>query len=124
MDGGPNKRGIRWRWRLSALAAVLLMVVVSAEAAQFGQRRGRGRGGGRGPRLGSLAQGSPLWDRYVTFDDFDGSFQFCRLQFRNATDGDGDGWSVDWPRADQNLSIRLSELTRTPVSMDATDTPN
>ena len=66
----------------------------------------------------------PTWNRYATVDDFDGAFQFCRLQFRNATNGDGDGWGVDWPRADQNLSIRLSELTRTPVSMDAAANPN
>ena len=124
MDPGTSKHRVRWPLRLSALASVLLVVLSAEAAVQLGQRGGGGRGGGRGPRVGSLAQGAPLWDRYVTFDDFDGSFQFCRLQFRNATDGDGDGWGVDWPRADQNLSIRLSELTRTPVSMDATDTPN
>jgi hypothetical protein len=109
---------------LGALGIVLLLVVVTAEASQFAQRGGGGRGGRGGPRPGSLGRAAPLWDRYVTFDDFDGSFQFCRLQFRNATNGDGDGLNVDWPRADQNLSIRLSELTRTPVSMDASDTPN
>ena len=115
-----NGRFDRWLWRLGALALTLLLVVVSAQAAQFGQR-GFGRGRGGGGRIGGT--GAALWDRYVTFDDFDGTFQFCRLQFRNATNGDGDGWSVDWPRADQNLSIRLSELTRTPVGMDATETP-
>ena len=56
-------------------------------------------------------------------EDFDGGFQFCRLVFRNATNGDGAGWSVDWPRADENLSIRLSERTRIPVSMDETGQP-
>ena len=30
---------------------------------------------------------------------------------------------MDWPRADENLSIRLSELTRTPVSMDQSQQP-
>jgi hypothetical protein len=48
--------------------------------------------------------------RYATPHDFDGGFQFCRVQF------DGRGWAVDWPRADLNVSIRLSELTRTTVS--------
>lgn len=114
-----NAADRRWsRWL--AAVAVALLLAATAEAAQ----RGRGQfGGGRGfgQRIGGA--GAPLWDRYVTFDDFDGSFQFCRLEFRNSTNGDGDGWGVDWPRADQNLSIRLSELTRTPVGMDATGTP-
>src|SRR5262249_60341189 len=38
--------------------------------------------------------------------------------FRNDPGGDGNGWSVDWPRADENLSTRLSELTCVPVSLD------
>jgi hypothetical protein len=54
---------------------------------------------------------------FATLADFDGGFQFCRLVFRNDRQGDGAGWDVDWPRADENLSIRLSELTRVPVSM-------
>ena len=32
--------------------------------------------------------------------------------FSESTDGDGGDWSVDYPRADVNLSIRLSELTQ------------
>ena len=39
--------------------------------------------------------------------------------FRQNPYGDGDGWSVDYPRADINLSYRLSELTTTSVSRDA-----
>jgi hypothetical protein len=96
-------------WALGLSIALLL--AASAVAAQG--RRGQP----------SSDRNAPSWDRYATVDDFDGSFQFCRLQFRNAADGDGDGWGVDWPRADQNLSIRLSELTRTPVSMDSDDNP-
>jgi hypothetical protein len=84
--------------------------VATAAAAQFG------RGGGR---FGGFGRGVV----FATPDDFDGGFQFCRIVFRNASNGDGGGWSVDWPRADENLSIRLSELTRLPVSMDETDLP-
>ena len=43
---------------------------------------------------------------------------FCRISFRNAPYGDGAGWSVDYPRADMNLSIRFSELTSALVSRD------
>jgi hypothetical protein len=39
--------------------------------------------------------------------------------FRQARDGDGGDWSVDYPRADVNLTFRLSELTTTSVSRDA-----
>jgi hypothetical protein len=49
---------------------------------------------------------------------YDGAFMFCRILFDNAPDGDGGGWSVDWPRADENLSYRFSELTSTSVSRD------
>ena len=45
-------------------------------------------------------------------------FTFCRLAYREANDGDGGGWGVDYPRADMNLPIRLSELTKTPVNFD------
>jgi len=60
---------------------------------------------------------------YATLKDFDGGFQFCRVVFRQSRGGDGAGWNVDWPRADINLSIRVSELSRVPVSMDATNEP-
>jgi hypothetical protein len=82
---------------------VALTLAVSVEA-QFRQRGFRGF---RNLGLGSLA----------TERDFDSNFQFCRVWFRNDFRGDGGGWNVDYPRADINLSIRLSELTRTNVSM-------
>ena len=91
------------------MAAALL--VASASAAQFR----------RGPEEGRRSF-QPR-ERFATLDDFDGGFQFCRLVFRNASNGDGGGWSVDYPRADENLSIRLAELTRVPVSMDAGENP-
>lgn len=49
-------------------------------------------------------------------EDIDSRFQFCRVVF-NSGGGDGGNWSVDWPRADINLSIRLAELTKADVSM-------
>jgi hypothetical protein len=55
--------------------------------------------------------------------DYDGGFRFCRIWFRNGAAGDGDGWYVDYPRADENLSIRLMELTRTPVTQDGEGNP-
>ena len=55
---------------------------------------------------------------------FTGSFTFCRIAFRGGYGGDGGGWGVDYPRADQNLPIRLSELTKAAVSFDESSTPN
>ena len=98
------------RWRI-AVTVVLLAVAASVAAAPF-QRRG-GRGGFYSFRGA----------RFATADDFDGSFQFCRIVYTEAPDGDGGGWNVDYPRADENLSIRLSELTRTHVGMDSEQIP-
>jgi hypothetical protein len=61
--------------------------------------------------------------RTAQADDFDGSFQFCRIWFREGG-GDGGDWSVDWPRADINLSIRLAELTKTTVGRAPAGDPN
>jgi uncharacterized protein DUF4159 len=55
---------------------------------------------------------------------YDGAFRFCRIMFRQNPYGDGDGWSVDYPRADLNLPYRLSELTSTTVSKDADGNSN
>lgn len=61
--------------------------------------------------------------RVAAPDDFDGKFQFCRVAFGGGR-GRGGGWGVDYPQADTNLSIRLSDLTKTPVSFDANRDPN
>ena len=61
---------------------------------------------------------------FANAGSFDGAFQFCRIFFRETVNGDGGDWRVDFPRADQNLSIRLSELTRAPVSFDGLHEPN
>ena len=89
-----------------ALACALAVLIASIASAQFRGRRGYGR---------SL--------QYATAEDFDGSFQFCRIVYRQASNGDGGNWSVDYPRADVNLSIRLAELTRTRVSVQPDGEP-
>jgi uncharacterized protein DUF4159 len=86
------------------LAALLVALVAVRVDAQFRQRRG----GGGFRSFGNITLAKP--------NDFDGSWHFCRAWFRSDLRGDGGNWSVDWPRADINLSVRLSELTRTHVS--------
>ncbi len=54
----------------------------------------------------------------ATPESFDGGFQYCRAAFGSMRGGVGGGWMTDYPDADRNLSVRLSELTRTPVTKD------
>ncbi len=117
MQFRSGRRRSAWVARTAALLAVLILVA-SAVYAQRG-RGGRGGRGGFGGRNGYRQA------RFSSLADVDsGAFQFCRIVFRTVQGGDGGDWSVDWPRADENLSIRLSELTKTPVSMDASGDPN
>jgi hypothetical protein len=98
--------------RMAALAVLLATALaVSSDAAP--QRRGQ-RGFGR--YFGEIRSATP--------ESYDGSFQFCRVMFDRSLDGDGAAWWVDYPRADINLSIRLSELTRTRISEDPSREPN
>jgi hypothetical protein len=91
---------------------LLVLFVMLLSVSALAQRRfGRGFG-----------FGAPI--RLATPQSFDGSFNFCRVMFDRSPDGDGAGWGVDYPRADANLSIRLSELTKTRISRDAAGEPN
>ena len=58
--------------------------------------------------------------------DFDGQFHYCRLVYGSGLNrrGWGGGWTTDYPNADINMSIRLSELTNIDVSKDGTGQPN
>lgn len=53
--------------------------------------------------------------RWPTADSFQGSFTFCRAMF-TSNRREKRGWDTDFPGADINFSIRLSELTRTRVA--------
>ena len=57
-------------------------------------------------------------------DDFDGRFHFCRLVYQASSRGSGGRWTTDYPNADINMSVRLSELTRIDVSFSAPGAPN
>lgn len=106
---GPSRLGITLTdvdTRQIGALIVAFALLASVTVAQSGRRR--------------------LYQRraaYATLADFDGGFQFCRVVFRQSRNGDGAGWNVDWPRADENLSIRLAELSRVSVSMDAGQNP-
>jgi hypothetical protein len=98
---------VRPRFLTVAVLAALSLALVASVEAQFRQR-GRSFGG----------------TRIATQADIDGGFHFCRVAFARDFRGDGGDWSVDWPRADINLSVRLHELTRAYVSMTSAGDPN
>src|SRR5947208_398429 len=43
-------------------------------------------------------------------------FTFCRLRYQNIRRARKSGWGDDYPQADYNFMVRLSELTTTPIS--------
>ncbi len=97
----------------SAVLVAVLLAGSLAEAQRF-------RGGGRG-RFGSESGAPP---RFATEADFDGKFHMCRLMYQQVRQQNlGMGWGTDYPYAEINLSIRLSELTKTTVAFDGERNP-
>jgi hypothetical protein len=78
------------------------LFIAALVAAVGAQQFGRGRG---------------VRARPASALDFDGRFNFCRLMYTSVVREEGGmGWGTDYPGADQNLSIRLSELTKTAIN--------
>jgi len=104
----PNSQIRSWELapglQVALVAAILLGMSVAADA-QFR------RGGLFGARL-------------ATPEDIDGRFHFCRMVYQSARNGSGGSWTTDFPRADINMSIRFSELTKTRVSLNPAGQPN
>lgn len=72
-----------------------------------------------------FTRGRALGVRLASAEHFDGQFNFCRLMYTSVRREEGGmGWPTDYPGADANLSIRLSELTRTAISLQANGQPN
>ena len=106
-SGSVLRHSRRLRWTCALLAAGLLALAAGAAEAQWG-RRWRG--------------GPPRFPDPVTTDR---SFSFARVMFQSVRrERGGYGWSTDYPLSDANFMIRLSELTRTPVSLDRYGNPN
>jgi hypothetical protein len=95
--------------RVAAAVVVAILLAVSFAEAQ----RGFGGRGGWGGEVGAPP-------KFPTVSDFDGSWHFCRLMYRQVRSQQrGLGWGTDYPNADINFSTRLSELTKTQVGRDA-----
>jgi uncharacterized protein DUF4159 len=89
----------------ASVACLVVVVLAAGVARQDPFLRGFRRGPFREP------------PRYASPASFDGGFTFCRLEYTSDRYEDGgQGWWTDYPDADRNFSIRLSELTKTHVS--------
>jgi hypothetical protein len=87
------------------VAALLVLAIAASAAAQFR----RGRYPERSPRPATFGNG----------------FNFCRGVYQQTRgEAGGQGWSTDYPDADDNFSIRLGELTRTRVKFDGQGRPD
>jgi hypothetical protein len=75
-----------------------------AVAAAYAQQIWAGGYGGRTPA------------RFPTPASFSGGFNFCRVMF-TSDHREKQGWRTDYPGADINFSIRISELTKINVTM-------
>ena len=96
------------------LIVCLAVVTLAAVSVAFAQRIWTG--GGR------FYREPPKW---VKASDFDGSFLYCRGFYTSVTrEAGGQGWSTDYPGADNNFSVRLAELTRMHVKLDVNRQPN
>lgn len=92
--------------RVFLVLALAALLAVAAAAQQF--NRGRARG-----------------VRLATAQDYDGRYNYCRLMYTSVRGEEGGvGWVTDYPDADANFSIRLSELTKTSVSRQVEGQPN
>ncbi len=100
--------------RVASALVVAILLATSLAEAQRGFRGGRGR-------FGSESGAPP---RFATETDFDGKFHLCRLMYTQVRQQNlGMGWGTDYPYAEINLSIRLSELTKTTVAFDGERNP-
>ncbi|MBI2834972.1 MAG: DUF4159 domain-containing protein [Acidobacteria bacterium] len=98
--------------RVTPLLVVGLAAVAAAAGAQDWWDRG----------WGGFRRVPP---RFASAESFDGAFNFCRIMYQSGRrEAGGQGWRTDYPDADVNFSIRLSELTKTRVSRQLSGEPN
>jgi hypothetical protein len=109
VESGPRYRS--WRGLAPVLAAALLL---AGSALAFAQQWG-GRGGFREPIRWGLPQRQGGVDR---------GFTFCRLAYTSdRREPGGSGWRTDYPNADVNFALRLSQMTHVRVARFEDGTP-
>ena len=86
------------------MAALAVLAAAMGAEAQFGRRFTGGR--------------------FATAADYDGEWHYCRPAYNSGLNGRGGSFTTDFPNADINMSIRLSELTKITVSKNYSGDPN
>jgi hypothetical protein len=72
-----------------------------------------------------LPEGPGAGVRYPPSDFTDGAFVHCKVEYTSVySEPNGMGWGTDYPYAGINLMTRVSELTKTPISVDGRRNPN
>jgi hypothetical protein len=95
---------------LQVLTVAAALLLSAAAYAQFGFGRG---------------EFANIPARYMPRQLPDRNFVVCRLQYTSVRrEPSGGGWRTDYPYGEINLTTRLAELTRTPVSRDDDGRPN
>jgi len=95
------------RRRTIAVLVPVALLIASLAGAQF-------------RRVGNTS----LEAHFARPETYDGRFHYCRAVYRPNPRGDGGSWLTDYPLADIDLSIRVSELTKIAVSFEAPGQPN
>lgn len=76
-------------------------------------------------RWGRIPEGYGVPIQRMPANFSDGQFVVCKLMYRSVrSEWLGMGWATDYPYAGMNLMTRVSELTKTPVSLDASGEPH
>jgi hypothetical protein len=97
----------RFGFRLGVAGLAFWLFAIGAAYAQFG------RGFGRGDAPNEPERRAP-----AVFPDR--NFVVCRLAYTQVRREDsGGGWRTDYPYGEINLTTRLAEMTRTPISRNA-----
>ena len=94
--------------------AVVAAAVLTTASLALAQRIWSGRGW--------FGEEPPRW---ASPEHFDGSFNYCRVFYQSSRgEPGGMGWWTDYPGADNNFSVRLAELTKIRVRLDADGQPD
>jgi len=103
--------------RLHCLVVLVLVLSSGYAYAQFRQRGFEGFGGLRGE------QGDPA--ELPQHEMPDRNFTACHMLYTSVRrEANGAGWRTDYPWGERHLMTRLSELTKTRVSLLTADTPH